>query len=143
MKFIFFIAGLVLSVHSFTQCTECTSLKDALKKPETVKSLIINGGMSGQALDSIPGTIGLFTNLEFLYLTDHNIKTISPEIANLKKLKELSFGGNKLTEVPEFIFELKSLKELILLDNPFSDEYKTKLKERVKKDLPKTSLMLD
>ena len=143
MKLILFITLFFFSTQSFAQCTECTSFKEALKKPESVKSLIINGGISGEPLDSIPSSIGKLANLEILYLTDHNIKTIAPEIANLKKLKELSFGGNKLTEVPDFVFELKGLKELILFTNSFSESYKKTLQDKAKQNLPNTVLLID
>ena len=143
MKYIFSLVALFLSISSFSQCEECSSFKEAIKKPEMVKSLIMNGSITGNRLDSIPASIALFTNLEILYLTDQPIKTIIPEMASLKNLKELSFGGCKLTTIPDFIFGLKNLKELILFDNPFTDEYKNVLKDRVKKEMPKTMLMLD
>ena len=135
--------ALLFAINSFGQCEDCNSFKEALKKPEMVKSLIINGSITGQRLDSIPASIASFTNLEILYLTDQPIKTITPGLANLEKLKELSFGGCKLTAVPDFIFEMKNLKELILFDNPFADQYKNALKNRVKKEMPKTQLMID
>lgn len=143
MKYIFSLAALFFNINSFSQCEDCNSFKEAIKKPEMVKSIIMNGSITGNRLDSIPASIGLFINLEILYLTDQPIKTITPEMANLKKLKELSFGGCKLTTIPDFIFEMKNLKELILFDNPFTDEYKNTLKDRVKKEMPKTQLMLD
>ncbi len=143
MKPILSVLALLLTINSFGQCEDCNSFREALKNPEMVKSVIINGSITGNRLDSIPAAIASLTNLEILYLTDQPIKTITPELANLKKLIELSFGGCKLTTVPGFIFELKNLKELILFDNPFTDEYKNILKDRVKKELPKTQLMLD
>ena len=143
MKCILTLIMLFCALNSFSQCEDCSSFKEAIKKPEMVKSLIMNGSIAGNRLDSIPASFALFTNLEILYLTDQPIKTIIPEMASLKKLKELSFGGCKLTSIPDFIFELKNLKELILFDNPFTDEYKNALKDRVKKEMPKTTLMVD
>ena len=143
MKHILSALALLFTINSFGQCEDCNSFKEALKKPEMVKSIIINGSITGNRLDSIPATIGSFTNLEILYLTDQPIKAITPELANLKKLKELSFGGCKLTMVPDFVLEMKNLKELILFDNAFTDEYKNALKDRVKTEMPKTVLMID
>ena len=143
MKRILSILALLFAMNSFGQCEDCSSFKEAEKKPEMVKSIIINGSITGNRLDSIPASIASFTNLEILYLTDQPIKTLTPELANLKRLKELSFGGCKLTTVPDFIFEMKNLKELILFDNAFTEEYKNALKDRVKKEMPKTVLMVD
>ena len=143
MKFFLSIAALLCTINALGQCEDCTSFREAMKQPEMVKSIIINGSISGNRLDSIPSSIASFSNLEILYLTDHPIKTIIPEMAQLKSLKELSFGGCKLTAVPDFIFGLKNLKELILFDNAFTDEYKNILKDRVRKEMPKTTLLLD
>lgn len=143
MKHAFTLVALSCGINSYGQCEDCSSFQEALKKPEMVKSIIMNGSLAANRVDSIPRSIGSFTNLEILYLTDQPIKTIVPELANLKKLKELSFGGCKLTAVPDFIFELKNLKELILFDNAFTKAYITLLKDRVKKEMPKTTLMID
>jgi Leucine-rich repeat (LRR) protein len=141
MKRLFLITLLAVSLNGFTQCTECNSLTEALKKPEGVKSLIINGYQHGP-LDSIPASIGLLVNCEILYLSDHPINQVPAAIGKLQKLKELSFGGCKLEKLPEEIFTLKNLKELILFDNAFSENYIKELKKRAVAELPKTKLLL-
>jgi Leucine-rich repeat (LRR) protein len=143
MKLPLFLLTLVLSINVFGQCTKCNSFDEALRKPEAVKSIIINSYMHGITLDSVPSFIEKFTGLEGLYLTDQNISAIPAEVGKLTKLKELSFGGCQLTEVPDFIFELKNLKELILFSNPFSEEYKEALKKKCAEKLPNTVLMIE
>lgn len=140
MKQLFLISLLVFSLNGFAQCTECNSLPEALKKPEGVKSLIVNGYQHGR-VDSIPASIGLLVNCEILYLSDQPINRVPAAIGKLQKLKELSFGGCKLEKLPEEIFTLKNLKELILFDNAFSETYIKELEKRVAMELPKTKLM--
>ncbi len=137
-----FMLLLTLPLTARSQCTECTSLTEALKKPEIVISLKINGWQAGARLDSLPQSIGLLVNAKILYISDHRIKTIPKEIGNLKNLKELSFAACLLENLPEEIFTLTNLKELILLDNQFSDETKTNLKIKFKKLLPGTKVFL-
>jgi Leucine-rich repeat (LRR) protein len=140
MRLYILTAFFFISLKATSQCSNCTSLKEALKNPAQVKSLIINGQMSGHVWDSVPASIGLLINIEILYLTDHNISKLPDEIGKLKKLKELSFGGCKLSEIPESVFTLKNLKELILYNNSFSEKYLAELKARVKKEMPGTTL---
>lgn len=130
------------ALNAYSQCADCNSFEEALKKPEIVKSITINPFLHKITLDSIPRSIESFINLEGLFLTDHNIHSIPDEVGKLSKLKELCFGGCKLTEIPDAIFSLKNLKELILFDNPFPDNYKKKLGEKLKKELPGTKIRL-
>jgi spermidine/putrescine-binding protein len=46
MKKIIILFVLIISTVSFGQCQKCTSITEASKEPEKVKSLIINGYMS-------------------------------------------------------------------------------------------------
>jgi Leucine-rich repeat (LRR) protein len=140
LSLVFFI--LASNSYIFGQCITCNSFSEALKKPGKVKSIIINSGMH-EAVDSVPAYIDTFINLESLYLTDQQINAIPAGISKLGKLKELSFGGCKLTEVPEFIFAMKHLTGVILFYNAFSEEYKAKLIERFKKELPDTKLEIE
>jgi Leucine rich repeat len=132
----------LFAIKSFSQCSSCNSFEEALKKPEMVKSIIINAFIHKITLDSIPRSIGSFINLEILFLTDQNIHSIPNEIGKLSKLKELSFGGCKLSVIPDILFSLKNLKELILSDNPFTDSYKKALEINLKKEMPKTKILL-
>ena len=144
-KKIFFLSFLlILAAHSaFAQCKECNSFTEALKKPEQVKSLIINSHIHRITLDSVPASVGRFINIEILYFTDQNITAIPQEIAGLKKLKELSFAACKLTSVPDFIFSMSHLKEILLNDNLFTEEYKKSLEQRFKKELPGVMVSLE
>lgn len=142
MKALILIALIALSLTARSQCTECTSLTEALKEPQKVLTLKLNGWQSGSRLDSLPRTIGLLVNAEIIYFSDHNIKTIPKEIGYLKQLKVLSFAGCQIENLPEEIFTLTNLKELILHDNRFSDETKKDLKIKFKQHLPKTKILL-
>ena len=142
MKLIVTILLAFLSITSYCQCVQCNSFKEALKKPEKVKSIIINANMH-EAIDSLPKSISKFENLEFLYLTDQTIDTIPIEIAKLTKLKELSFGGCQLRAIPDYVFQLKNLKELVLYNNQFTEEYKKELELKCRQELPNTKLLLD
>jgi len=124
MKVLILIVLIFVSLAGKSQCTECTSLAEALKDPQKVKTLKLNGWQSGSNLDSLPPGIGLLSNAEVIYFSDLNIKTIPKEIAYLVKLKVLSFAGCKLESLPEEIFTLTNLEQLILLDNKFSKETK-------------------
>jgi Leucine-rich repeat (LRR) protein len=94
-------------------------------------------------LDSIPTYIDTFKNLEKLFLTDQNISALPNSLKNLSKLRELSFGGCQLTTLPDFIFEMKNLKELILFYNKFPKKYKTEIKKKFKKELPNTTVLIE
>lgn len=142
MKGLILIVLISLSLTGKSQCTDCTSLTEALKDPQKVRTLKFNGWQSGIRLDSLPPGIGLLVNAEIIYLSDHNIKTIPKEIGNNKKLKVLSFAGCQIESLPEEIFTLTNLKELILFDNQFSDETKKDLEIKFKKLLPKTKILL-
>ncbi|WP_276484082.1 leucine-rich repeat domain-containing protein [Paraflavitalea pollutisoli] len=143
LKLLFVLVALSGSLYSFCQCSDCKTLSEALSDPAMVKKLKHNGPQSGLMLDSLPASIGLLQNVEILYLSDHNIKSIPKEIGSLKKLKELSFAGCRLTSLPEEIFQLTNLKELILFSNLFSEAYAQELKEKFKKRLPHTKVMMD
>lgn len=142
MKGIILIALISLSLSGKSQCTECTSLAEALKDPQQVRTLKFNGWQRGNRLDSLPQSIGLLVNAEIIYISDHNIKTIPKEIGNIKKCNVLSFAACLLESLPEEIFTLTNLKELILNDNQFSDDTKRELTIKFKKLLPKTKIML-
>src|SRR5688572_12294660 len=133
MKGIILIALIFISLSARSQCTECTSLTEALKDPQKVRTLKFNGWQSGTRLDSLPQSIGLLVNAEIIYISDHNIKTIPKEIGNIKKCKVLSFAACQIESLPEEIFTLTNLRELILHDNQFSDETKRELSIKFKK----------
>lgn len=141
-KLLFFLIFL-FPVVSKGQCTKCTNFEEAIKAPKKVKTIMISSFLHGTRLDSVPAYIDTFVNLENLYLTSHNINYLPIEISNLNKLKELSFAECKLQSVPEFIFGMKQLEELILFYNEFTIEYKKELIIRLKKELPNTKIMIE
>ncbi len=143
MKKYLFLVGLFIATSSFGQCVKCTSIEEALKQPLLVKSLTINSGMHHLMLENFPTSILKLVNLETLLITDHHIATIPDAIGNLKQLKVLSFGGCRLTKLPESIYSLQHLQELILFDNQFSETYVTEIKSSCKKLLPSVKLMID
>lgn len=143
MKQTLIILLLFIPAAIFAQCTECNSFEAALKKPEMVKSIIINSHVNKIVVDSVPSFIVKFVNLEVLYLTDQPIGHIPASIGQLTKLKELSFASCQLTSLPDAIFTLKNLRELILFTNPFPERYKAELKKKVKTLMPKTQLLID
>ncbi|MDX5448364.1 MAG: hypothetical protein LPK47_08300 [Bacteroidota bacterium] len=143
MRILIAISLFLSSWFTFAQCEKCTSFEEAFKDPSMVRSIMINSWQSGVSLDSIPENIGVFENLEILYLSDHNFNSVPPSLADLKKLRELSFAGCQFTDVPEEIFQLTQLNELILLNNAFSSEKVMELKKRFAEEMPKTKVLIN
>jgi Leucine-rich repeat (LRR) protein len=144
MKKIILLLVLTVSNISFSQCQKCASIAEASKEPEKVKSLIINGYMNSNVPFTIfPKEIENFKNIEILYLSDQEFTEVPEFIGNLTHLVELSFAGGKLEKVPNSIFKLKFLKELLLNDNNFSEEYLVELKTKIKAGLPNTKVILE
>lgn len=74
-------------------------------------SLVVWLGFNG--LESIPDSIWeLADNLEELAIGYNKYKTISPDIAKLKKLKKLLIGGNPFKDFPEAVCKLEQLELL-------------------------------
>ena len=63
---------------------------------------------------NIPSEIGLFTQLEKLDMSSHNLTSIPPSIGKLQNLKKLYLGSNKLTSLPREIYDLENLNLLHL-----------------------------
>lgn len=59
----------------------------------------------------------LHLNLAELWLTNHHLSTLPPEIAVLKKLRVLGLAGNVLTALPEGLSQLTALEALYLEKN--------------------------
>ena len=91
--------------------------------------------LSGLDLTRIDPSIGNLKNLESLILTSNELTAIPETIKNLTRLKTLklqySFGPDKLTEIPYFLYYLKDLKDIDLsigdIANSMSyhEDYKT------------------
>ena len=87
---------------------------------EKIRSLISNREqVNSQAIKNIKG-VEYLTNLETLYLDNHEISDISL-IANLSRLKWASFVGNEISDAVD-LSELKGLNQLVLNENLLSEE---------------------
>ena len=71
-------------------------------------------------------------SLKYLSLDNCKIKNLPPEIAELKKLREISFIKNDLSSFPNEFYTMK-LKLINLKENPVSFEEKEKLNNSFKK----------
>jgi len=141
ISFFFFL--LFISTKICAQCVECHSFTEALQNPEKVKKLSINGNVHGIQIDTIPSGIGDMKNLEILWLSaQEHLKELAEEIKKLTKLRELSFASDALTDLPDFIYEMTQLKEVILLNNPMSEATIKKIKKSFKEKLPGTRLLI-
>jgi len=77
-------------------------------------------GLCGQALQSLPESIGNLTSLQELHLYDNKLTSLPASIGRLTSLQVLVFSDNKLSSLPESIGNLTSLQELILDENQLS-----------------------
>lgn len=144
MKKLILLLALFLSHISFSQCQKCTSIVEASKEPEKVKSLIINGYMNPDGPFTVfPKEIENFKNLQILYLSDQEFTEVPEFIGNLTNLVELSLAGGLLEKIPDSIFKLKNLKELLLNDNNFSETYLIEIKKKLKTELPNTKVIIE
>lgn len=75
--------------------------------------------MGGVNIKHLPGTNGLFkfNFLINLYLNHNSLRSIPPEIANLRHLELLDLSGNGLLTLPPELGMLTQLKELYVFDN--------------------------
>lgn len=138
-------ADSLLSMKQLSKQKVYTSLKAALKHPEKVYSLKLDG----QALDSLPDTIGLLYNLQALsigigpkpsvskrllrkaskigggiyhldrgtgtYVASNNLKSLPKAFSALTKLQYLNLGYNEFEELPVDFTVFKNLKVLNLV----------------------------
>jgi len=132
---------------------EYTSLKEALKQPDSVYIL----KLKRKKLIQLPKEIFLLKNLKVLNLSVNKLNDIPNNIDSLKFLEELDISSNKFThfplaitrlaklttlkifrneipELPKEIGDMKNLNKLIIWDNPLTnlpDEI-GKLKSQIK-----------
>ena len=66
--------------------------------------------------------------LEFLNVSQNNIKEISPKVKGLKNVVSMNLANNQLTDLPAEFSQLKNLKTLILTGNPMDKSTIEKLK---------------
>ena len=79
-----------------------------LSKPHW--TLVLEIGSCG--LDSVPESVWELANLEELRLNDNKLKTLSPAIAKLTKLRRLWIGWNPFEGFPEAVCKLEQLEAL-------------------------------
>lgn len=65
-------------------------------------------------LTFIPDSLYELVNLEYFWLNDNDIGSISNKIGNLTQLKLLSLAANNLKSLPDSLYELKNLEHLYL-----------------------------
>jgi len=66
----------------------------------------------------LPNEIFNLKNLKQLVLGSNKIEVIPPAIQNLSNLEELFIGNNNIKKLPNEIFSLKNLRSLYLKNNP-------------------------
>ena len=69
----------------------------------------------------MPESIQSLSNLEYLYLDNNKLTSLSESIGSLSKLQELYFSNNNLTYLPESIQSLSNLNELYLSNNKLTN----------------------
>src|SRR4051794_25960471 len=113
---IIYFLFLVNSISCFSQSTGWhTDYKAALKNAENVLKLRCND------LDSLPASIGKFTNLEELDLSLSRISKLPPEIGDLRKLERLKIWSTNLTSLPKEIGDLLQLRYLDVGENEITE----------------------
>lgn len=144
MKLVLVIFNLFfLQLLAYAQCSTCTSFEAAFINPKMVVSLKVNSLQTDVALTKIPSDMALFTNLKTLWLTQHNFVTIGNEICKLDSLESISLADDMLTDLPDCIYEMKNLKEIILTNNAFSEIKKQDIITKFKNANPLITVTLN
>ncbi|MBK6825088.1 MAG: leucine-rich repeat domain-containing protein [Saprospiraceae bacterium] len=68
--------------------------------------------IGSNGLESVPESVWELANLEELRLDGNKLKTLSPAIAKLTKIKKLWIGGNSFEGFPEAVCKLEQLEVL-------------------------------
>lgn len=87
-----------------------TSIEAGLEQPQLVSSL----QLSRQRLETLPTSIGAFTNLAMLNLWLNNLTSLPDEIAHLHYLLTIDISNNNFLTFPNILFSesLKNLKNI-------------------------------
>jgi Leucine-rich repeat (LRR) protein len=143
----------MLNEQELIDAKEYTSMADALKEPDKVFKLSLSGSIpadivklpnlqvlivSGSQVD-LKQVISQISTLPIqeLYVRECQLSALPTEIVNLKNLRQLDLSFNKYTTLPTEISQLSKLQTLNLLENPFGDAEK----DKVKKMLPNTKVL--
>ncbi|MBT4594506.1 hypothetical protein HOD08_01350 [bacterium] len=101
-----------LELLSFEDNIICYVSPDLFDLPK-LKSI----SLSKNRIKKIP-EIGNLKSLEFIELEENEISEIPADIMYCENLKKLSLKGNPLSSVPEELYDIKTLKEIGLDENP-------------------------
>ena len=127
MKGIVAISFAIICILGFTSCSNdsflfkngsYTNLDKAIKHSDKVEYL----SLSDQNIRDFPLEILAMKNLRVLNLSRTNISIIPPEIDQLQQLEYLNLTGNSIQELPEELTRLKELNYLVLSYNNISEE---------------------
>ena len=72
-------------------------------------------------LVGLPTSIQRLTKLEFLYLDGNKLTELPAEICDLRELRQLSVSDNHLVNLPTSIHRLTKLKKLYLVGNKLTE----------------------
>jgi Leucine-rich repeat (LRR) protein len=81
------------------------------------KGQIIQLGLNGKNLKSIPDSIGNLTNLRYLDIGNNSLVKLPDSIAKLVHIEKLLLRRNKFSTLPEFICNFKKLILLSMNEN--------------------------
>ena len=87
-----------------------TDLDSALQTPDKVYKL----SLADKDIKTLPPEIGQLKNLQLLNLNDNRLKSLPPEIGDLRHLQVLSLFNNNLRYIPDEFRKLRSLEVLYL-----------------------------
>jgi internalin A len=76
--------------------------------------------LSGLGLESLPESLGKFTQLRALYLDSNQLNALPESLGNLSRLQTLVLNHNQLSAVPESLGNLTQLQTLFLSGNQLS-----------------------
>lgn len=120
---------------------ELKELPKGIGNLKALKILKLNSNWSNKFdANNLMNEIHLLENLELLHLWScQSVNKIPQAIAKCRKLKEIDLDNNLLKDLPESILKMKQLKKLRITTNHLNEE----IKEKLKKELTQTKLLLD
>lgn len=85
---------------------------------EVFSSTLIKFEIYGSPISQLPKEIGKLKNLQYLKISNANLRYLPDSFGDLSSLNFLSVTDNKLTYLPETMKNLLSVEEIILTNNP-------------------------
>jgi Leucine-rich repeat (LRR) protein len=108
-----------------------------MKKREKLMYLIMN---NNPLKDAVP--ILSYKNLEGIYLSNTTLTSIPPAIGQLQGLKYLDLSDNKISHLPNKIFDLPLLAEFDISKNLLSPDDIQSIREAFAKSHPTIQLQV-